>query len=142
MDGKVLKHIKAYIGYYFTVIALIGSLWTVFVFYDKWKDGNDKMRADITTLTQSEKSHNKTDSLILDRFDKLEGKVVVVVGASGVHDKEIKGLKGSILRYISRDEALSKEDFMRFIQEINGDSTIIYAYPYLMPKSKFKKIKP
>ena len=142
MDGNFLKHIKKYASYYLTIIAILGTLWAVFNFYDKWRDTAAQNRNDIITLTQTEKSHAKTDSLILDRLDKLEGKVIVVVTTSGAHDKEIKNLKASVLRYISRDEALSKEEFMRFIQEINGDSTIIYAYPYLMPKSKFKKIKP
>ena len=137
----VFDHLKSYIGYYFTIIAVLGSLWTIFVFYDKWKDEKVLMRTDITTLKQDEKDHRRLDSLLLDEYYKLQSRLKALESKTDVQSKDIKGVKTSVVRYISQDEALTREDFVRFILEINGDSSVIHMYPYLLPKNKTKKTK-
>jgi hypothetical protein len=138
---SVLSHLKSYVGYYFTAIALIGSLWTVFVFYDKWKDEKVVMRNEINALKQQQKDTRKVDSILIEEQYKLQTKLTAVESKTEVQNKDIKGVKTSIVRYISQDEALTREDFIRFIFEINGDSSIINMYPYLLPKNKTKKPK-
>ena len=138
--GKiVLEHLKTYIGYYFTIIAVIGSLWTAFVFYDKWKDEKVVMRGEINTLMQDEKDDKKFDSLLLIEYYKLQARVDATESKNDVQSKDIKGVKSSIVRYISKDEALTRADFVRFVLEINGDSSIIHMYPYLLPKNRKPK---
>jgi len=137
----VFEHLKSYIGYYFTIIAVIGSLWAIFVFYDKWKDEKILMRNEINTLKQEEKDHKRLDSLLLDEQYKLQARLKAIESKTDVQGKDIKGVKTSVVRYISQDEALTREDFVRFILEINGDSSIIQQYPYLLPKNKTKKTK-
>lgn len=138
----VFEHLKSYIGYYFTIIAVFGSIWTIFTFYDKWKDERTEMRNEINILKQEKKSHKTLDSILIEEIYSLDDRISIIENNTSNYTKEIKGVKKSVLRYISKDEALSKEEFMRFIQEINGDSNIIYMYPYLIPKNKLKTIKP
>jgi hypothetical protein len=138
----VLDHIKIYAGYYLAITIIFGGLWGGFVVFDNWKDDNAQIHSDIKTLIQEKKEHEKTDSILLSKISKLEERLGIVEVKTETHTKDIKGVKTSYLRYISQDEALTKEDFIRFIQEINGDSNIIYLYPYLLPKNKSKKIKP
>lgn len=138
---SVLGHLKLYVGHYFTIVALIGSLWTIFVFYDKWKDDKIQMRNEISTLKQQQKDHKKLDSILIDEQYDLQTRLVTIESKTDVQGKAIKGVKTSVVRYISQDEALTREDFVRFILEIYGDSSIIQMYPYLLPKNKAKKIK-
>jgi hypothetical protein len=137
----VFEHLKSYIGYYFTIIAVIGSLWAIFVFYDKWKDEKILMRTDINTLKQEKIDHRRLDSLLLDEQYKIVARLKDIESKTTTQSKEIKGVKTSVVRYISQDEALTREDFVRFILELNGDSSILQMYPYLLPKNKPKKSK-
>ena len=136
---SVLTHLKTYVGYYATIITLIGALWTIFVFYDKWKDENTLMHSEINTLKQEQKDYKKSDSILVNEQYKLQARLTAIESKTEVLGKDIKGVKTSVVRYISQDEALTREDFVRFILEINGDSSIINMYPYLLPKNKIKK---
>jgi hypothetical protein len=137
----VFEHLKTYVGHYFTIIAVIGSLWAIFVFYDKWKDEKTLMRNEINILKQEQKDHRRLDSLLLDEQYKLQNRLSAIESKTDGQGKDIKGVKTSIIRYVSQDEALTRVDFVRFVQEIYGDSNIIYLYPYLLPKNKNKKTK-
>jgi hypothetical protein len=137
----VFEHVKSYMGYYLTIIAVIGSLWMIFIFYDKWKDEKTQMRNEINTLKQEQKDHRRLDSLLLEEQYKLQTRLSAIESKTDIQGKDIKGVKTSVVRYVSQDEALTREDFVRFILEINGDSSVIHMYPYLLPKNKTKKSK-
>lgn len=137
----VFDHIKTYVGYYLSIIAVIGSLWAIFGFYEKWRDEKTLMRNEIKILIQEKNDHRKIDSVLMDEQYILQSRLNAIESKSDIQGKDIKSVKSSVLRYMSQDEALTKVDFIRFVQEINGDSTIIYQYPYLLPKNKAKKSK-
>ena len=135
----VMDHIKLYVGYYTTIATVIGILWTVFILFDKWKDNNTQVHNDITMLILNQKLQRRNDSILIEQFILLDKKTKDINNKIDVNIKDFNILKRSYLRYLSQDEALSKVDFIRFIQEIYGDSNIIYMYPYLLPKKNTTK---
>ena len=135
----VMGHIKLYMGYYTTIATVIGILWTVFILFDKWKDNNTQVHNDITMLILNQKLQRRNDSILIEQFILLDKKTKDINNKIDVNIKDFNILKRSYLRYLSQDEALSKVDFIRFIQEIYGDSNIIYMYPYLLPKKNTTK---
>jgi len=74
----VFEHLKSYVGYYFTIIAVIGSLWTIFVFYDKWKDEKVLMRTEINTLKQEQKDHKTLDSILIEEIYSLDDRISII----------------------------------------------------------------
>ena len=92
----------------------VGMVWGVFALVDNIKDGNTATKEQLEKIiTVQEAEKIKTDSLSINmqRLNKNMGHLT----------KEQKSLRQSYVRYLSNDDALTKDDFLEYMQGIELD---------------------
>ena len=63
----------------------------------------------------------KTDSLLLKNQEGIEKQLIEIKGATDDNTKNLKSLSSSYIRYISNDKALSKSDFLQYMEGLSLD---------------------
>lgn len=110
------KHIETFSKQYFTLASFVGIVWGGFVIYDNWRDNNSEMQEKFKTLMDSEIRQRKTDSLLLEgqieiRKDFEDFKIVFDQKTT-----TLSSLQKSYIKYISNDNALTKKDFVEYME--------------------------
>ena len=111
---SLLTHIKIYTEYYFAIVSALGIIWGVFTFYHKWKDGNDQLKKDVQVIIVTQKQQTKTDSLLLFNQNAM-------IMQLEENTKVTNSLQSSYVRYISNDKALTKSDFVKYMEGLSFD---------------------
>lgn len=123
--GKItsfFNHMKNFSQQYLTLATFVGIVWGGFLVYDNWRDNNTKMQENVKTIIDSQIRQQKTDSVLLIgqknlRQDFEEFKRVV-------ESKEgtLSSLQKSYVKYISNDQALTKKDFLEYMEGLTVES--------------------
>jgi len=110
----IIKTIKTYSEYYFTVVTVLGVLWGGFVMYDNWKDSNKELQTNVKTIMQTQIRQGKIDSLLLGAQDEMQEKLNSI-------EKTTSSLQSSYVQYISNDKTLTKQDFLKYMEGLSFD---------------------
>ena len=110
----LINHIKIYTEYYFAVTAALGIIWGAFVVYDKWRDDNNRMQKDVTTIIATQKIQTRTDSILLENQKDMEAKLDKIENVTS-------SLQSSYVKYISNDKTLTKQDFLKYMEGLSYD---------------------
>ena len=116
-----LKGLKIYAEQYFLIASVIGVIWGGFVMYDKWKDNNEELIKTVKTIRETQISQLKTDSVLLINQFTMRGQLDEIRGITDQNSEDIKSLSRSYIKYISSDKALSKSDFLKYMEGLSLD---------------------
>lgn len=116
-----LKGLKIYAEQYFLIASVIGVIWGGFVMYDKWKHNNEELIDTVKTIRETQISQLKTDSLIMINQFEMKGQLDDLKGITHQNSEDIKSLSRSYVKYISNDKALSKSDFLKYMEGLSLD---------------------
>lgn len=117
-----LEHIKTYISYYLAVTTALGALWGGFVIYDNWKDSNKKIQDNVKTIINTQIRQERMDSLLLRNQIEMRTDIDLIKDNSTKYIEKNDALQRSYIRYISNDKALTKTDFLEYMEGLNIDS--------------------
>lgn len=113
------EHLKTYVSYYTVITAVIGILWTGFVIYDNWRDNNQLLQNNIKNIINTQKRQIKTDSLLLDNQIKMKADIDNLKTNGVTTIENMNALQRSYIRYISNDKALTKQDFLEYMEGLS-----------------------
>ena len=116
-----LKSVKAISEQYFMIASAVAALWGGFVVYDNWRDTNKELVSSVNTIKTTQMQQIKTDSLLLKNQNGIEKQLIDIKDATDNNTKNIKSLSSSYVRYISNDKALSKTDFLQYMEGLSLD---------------------
>lgn len=118
---KVLEHMKAFSTQYLTIATFVGIIWGAFVIYDNWRDNNSMLTKDVKTIIDSQIDQKKTDSLLLVGQQELRQDFENHIKIADENAQQLKALQKSYIRYIGNDDALTKKDFLEYMQGLTID---------------------
>jgi hypothetical protein len=134
--GKIsnfFTHIQTFTSQYFTIVSFVGIVWGGFVVYDNWKDNNEKMNEKFENLIKSEVRQQKTDSLLLEGQTEIRNEFEEFKMVFEQQTKTINSLQKSYIKYISNDKALTKQDFLDYMEGLTVDEKKNYLNNYQNP---------
>jgi hypothetical protein len=117
----LIENIKTYTGYYFAVTSAVGILWGGFVLFDNWRDSNVVLVSTVKTIRETQIQQGKTDSLLLVNQTAMEKKLNEIQLRTNDASSSIRSLSTSYVKYISNDQSLSKEDFLKYMDGLSLD---------------------
>jgi len=117
-----LAHIKEYVEYYLAVVSALGILWGGFVIYNNWIHKNEQLHNDVKTIMVIQKKQTEVDSVLLNRQKEIGLQLNALQSASDENSEHLKFLETSYVKYLSKDKALSKEDFLKYMEGLNYDT--------------------
>jgi len=118
---RLLKHIGTFSSQYLTIVTFAGIILGGYKTYDKWNHSNDKMQEKVETVVQNQKSQRKIDSLLLQGQIDLRKDLEEHIKNTEEFVKQLKSLKKSYIKYISNDNALTKKDFLEYMEGLSVD---------------------
>jgi hypothetical protein len=115
-------HFKTYVSYYIAITTALGALWGGFVIYDNWKDSNIKIQDSVKTIISTQIRQEKTDSLLLRNQIEIRDDLNLIKDNNARYIERNDALQRSYIKYISNDKALTKTDFLEYMEGLNIDS--------------------
>ncbi len=111
--------LNKFISYYGSIATVLGMLWGGFVMYDKWKDSNQLLQSNIKNIIETQKKQITNDSILLDNQKKLKIEVdnLKINGTTTIEN--MSALQRSYIRYISNDNALTKQEFLEYMEGLS-----------------------
>lgn len=119
MDSKItslFNHMKVFSSQYLTLATFVGIIWGGFVVYDNWKDNNKDMQNKVKTIIDSQIRQQRTDSLLLLGQTDIRTEFESFKLIFDQKTSTLNSLQKSYVRYISNDEALTKKDFLEYME--------------------------
>lgn len=117
-----MEHLKTYISYYVAITSVIGIMWGGFVIYDNWRDGNKEMQNSVKSIINTQSRQEKTDSILLKNQIEIREDINSLKDNGIIYIERIDALQRSYIRYISNDKALTKTDFLEYMDGLNMES--------------------
>lgn len=113
------QHLKTYISNYVAITTALGALWGGFVMYDNWRDNNKLLQKNVKNIIDTQKRQMVTDSLLLDNQIKMKVEIdnLRLNGVQTINN--MNALQRSYIKYISNDEALTKQDFLKYMEGLS-----------------------
>jgi len=118
---RLLKHIGTFSSQYLTIVTFAGIILGGYKTYNKWNHSNDKMQEKVETVVQNQKSQRKIDSLLLQGQIDLRKDLEEHIKNTEEFVKQLKSLEKSYIKYISNDNALTKKDFLEYMEGLSVD---------------------
>jgi len=112
---KLLANIKIYSSYYFAIASVLGAVWGAFALYDNWKDKNEILQTNVSTIIQAQSKAAKTDSLLLTRQATMKIQLDDILQTT-------EALENSYVKRLSNDKSLSKQDFLNYMDGLSFDT--------------------
>jgi len=110
----MFKTIFKVLGYFLTVAASVTVIWGVFTFVDNKNDADVSTQDQLEIIIAVQETEKvKTDSISVN-IQRLNRNINHLT-------KEQKSLRQSYVRYLSNDDALTKDDFLEYMQGIELD---------------------
>ena len=133
------KLILKFIGGFLSVVAAATIVWRVAVYFDDQKDESEVIKTQLDTIIDTQDHQTKMNDSIYVKLEKLSKDVNVL-------KEEEQALRKSYVRYLSNDEALTKEDFINYMQGLTLDlkkkeivSDLIVSEEVITPPLKLEK---
>jgi hypothetical protein len=114
-----LKSVKAISEQYFMIASAVAALWGGFVVYDNWRDTNKALVSSVNSIKATQIEQMKTDSILLKNQEGIERQLTDIKGVTDSNGKYLKSLSSSYIRYISNDKALTKTDFLQYMDGLS-----------------------
>lgn len=113
------EHLKTYLSYYATFTTIVGMIWGGFVVYDNWRDNNDFLQKNVNSIIKTQKRQITTDSILLDNQIKMKIEIdnLKLNGVQTINN--MNALQRSYIKYISNDDALTKQDFLEYMEGLS-----------------------
>lgn len=115
-------HIKTYISHYVTLTTAIGILWGCFIIYHNWTEHNKYLKTSVDSISNSQNKLQKTDSLLLDSQLEIRKEIDALKTNIETNTEKLNSLEKSYIKYISNDAALTKSDFLKYMEGLTIDS--------------------
>jgi hypothetical protein len=152
MNSKISSffgHIKSFSSQYLTLASFIGIIWGGFLVYDNWRDNNKLLNEKVITIIKSQSEQKQTDSLLLVGQKELKQEVEDLKSFFEQEKGTLNSLQRSYVRYISNDDALTKKDFLEYMEGLTIEEKKKQIEQTLIdkdtikidPKIKIRKIK-
>lgn len=119
---SVLSHMKNFNQQYLTLATFVGIFWGGFVVYDNWKDNNKEMQNNVKTIIDSQIYQRQTDSLLLVGQKSLREDFESFKLETQSKDGTLNSLQNSYVKYLSKDPALTKKDFLEYMEGLTVES--------------------
>lgn len=119
---SVLSHMKNFSQQYLTLATFVGIFWGGFVVYDNWKDNNKEMQNNVKTIIDSQIYQRQTDSLLLVGQKSLREDFESFKLETQSKDGTLNSLQNSYVKYLSKDPALTKKDFLEYMEGLTVES--------------------
>lgn len=116
------NHMKNFSTQYFTLATFVGIIWGGFLVYDNWRDNNKDMQEKVKTIIDSQIRQQRTDSLLLQGQLKLQNEFKEFNLIFDTKIGTLNSLQKSYIRYISNDQALTKNDFLQYMEGLTIES--------------------
>ncbi len=121
MLTRLLKHMGTFSSQYLTIVTFAGIILGGYKTFDKWNHSNDKMQEKVETVVQNQKSQRKIDSLLLQGQIDLRRDLEEHIKNTEEFVRQLKSLEKSYIKYISNDDALTKTDFLQYMEGLSVD---------------------
>lgn len=118
---NILEHIKKYVEYYFAVISALTIIWGGFELYDGWTHDNKELHVNVKSIIETQKKQAEMDSILIINQSEMQNKLNEIQKITDENSENLKLLQTSYIKYISKDKALSKEDFLKYMQGLTLD---------------------
>jgi hypothetical protein len=115
-------HLKTYISYYIAITTAIGILWSCFIVYRNWVDNNKNLQNNVENITNGQIKLQTADSLLLQNQIEIKKEIDNLKEGIENNTEKLNSLEKSYIRYISNDEALTKSDFLKYMDGLTIDS--------------------
>lgn len=116
---KGLEHMKNFSSQYLTIVTFAGIILGGYKIYDAWNSGNEKVQEKVEIMVENQKTQQKTDSLLLQGQIDLRKDFEEHLKISDELTKQVQALQKSYIRYISNDDALTKTDFLEYMEGLS-----------------------
>jgi len=113
------EHMKHFSSQYLTIVTFAGIILGGYKVYDQWSDSNDDMKEKFEIIMSSQKDEKRLDSLLLKGQHDLKKELDDHLKNSEEHTKQLESLQKSYIRYISNDDALTKTDFLKYMEGLS-----------------------
>lgn len=124
MSGKFIKgleHMKNFSSQYLTIVSFAGIILGGYKVYDAWSDSNDQIKKSFEIIMSSQKEEEKRDSLLLEEQLDLRSDFEEHLKNSDEFVRQLQSLQKSYIRYIGNDDALTKNDFLKYMEGLSVD---------------------
>jgi hypothetical protein len=119
---SIFNHMKIFSQQYLALVTFVGIFWGGFVVYDNWKDNNKEMQNNVKTIIDSQIRQQQTDSLLLIGQKTLREEFEDFKTAAQSKESTLSSLQKSYIKYISNDQALTKKDFVEYMEGLTIES--------------------
>lgn len=122
MGGKIakgLEHMKNFSSQYLTIVTFAGIILGGYKIYDKWSHSNDQIQEKVEIMVENQESQKRLDSLLLQGQIDLRNDLEEHIKNSDEFVKQLQSLQKSYVRYISNDNALTKQDFLEYMEGLS-----------------------
>ena len=113
---KGLEHIKLFSSQYLTIVTFAGIILGGYKVYDKWNDSIKLVQEKVEIVMKNQESQKKIDSLLLQSQNNLRKEFEEHTKNIDRFEKQLHSLQKSYVRYISNDDALTKQDFLQYME--------------------------
>lgn len=113
---KGLEHIKLFSSQYLTIVTFAGIILGGYKVYDKWNDSIKLVQEKVEIVMKNQESQKKIDSLLLQSQNNLRKEFEEHTKNIDRFEKQLQSLQKSYVRYISNDDALTKQDFLQYME--------------------------
>jgi len=113
---KGLEHIKLFSSQYLTIVTFAGIILGGYKVYDKWNDSIKLVQEKVEIVMKNQESQKKIDSLLLQSQNNLRKEFEDHTKNIDRFEKQLQSLQKSYVRYISNDDALTKQDFLQYME--------------------------
>lgn len=117
-----LNHMKNFSQQYLTLTTFVGIFWGGFLIYDNWRDNNKEMQNNVKTIIDSQIYQRQTDSLLLVGQESLREDFENFKFVTQSKDGTLNSLQNSYVKYLSKDPALTKKDFLEYMEGLTVES--------------------
>lgn len=122
MNGKFtkgLEHMKNFSSQYLTIVTFAGIILGGYKIYDKWSHSNDQIQEKVEIMVDNQRYQQKMDSLLLQGQIDLRSDLEEHIKNSDEFVRQLQSLQKSYVRYISNDNALTKQDFLEYMEGLS-----------------------
>jgi len=116
---KGLEHIKLFSSQYLTIVTFAGIILGGYKVYDKWNDSIKLVQEKVEIVMKNQESQKKIDSLLLQSQNNLRKEFEEHTKNIDRFEKQLQSLQKSYVRYISNDNALTKQDFLEYMEGLS-----------------------
>lgn len=120
--GKItqaLEHMKNFSSQYLTIVTFAGIILGGYKVYDKWDESTNEMKEKFEIMMSSQQDEKGLDSLLLKGQFDLRNDLEEHLKYSEELSKQLQSLQKSYIRYISNDDALTKKDFLEYMEGLS-----------------------